>query len=48
MLSDIILNIKSAKPEVAITLSLGERPFDDYRAFRDAGADRYFLKHETA
>ncbi|HDM37848.1 MAG TPA: [FeFe] hydrogenase H-cluster radical SAM maturase HydE [Candidatus Omnitrophica bacterium] len=48
MLSDIILNIKSANPEVAITLSLGERPFDDYRAFRNAGADRYLLKHETA
>jgi len=48
ILSDIILNIKSANPEVAITLSLGERPFDDYRAFRDAGADRYLLKHETA
>ena len=48
ILSDIILNIKSANPEVAITLSLGERSFDDYRAFRDAGADRYLLKHETA
>ncbi len=47
-LSDIIFNIKSANPEVAITLSLGERPFDDYRAFKDAGADRYLLKHETA
>ncbi|MCD6539359.1 MAG: [FeFe] hydrogenase H-cluster radical SAM maturase HydE [Candidatus Omnitrophica bacterium] len=47
-LSDIILNIKRANPEVAITLCLGERPFDDYRAFRDAGADRYLLKHETA
>ncbi|MDO9516276.1 MAG: [FeFe] hydrogenase H-cluster radical SAM maturase HydE, partial [Syntrophales bacterium] len=33
---------------VAVTLSLGERPFDDYRAFRAAGADRYLLKHETA
>lgn len=32
---------------MAITLSLGERPEDDYRAFRDAGADRYLLKHET-
>ena len=47
-LSDIIYKIKGANPEMAITLSLGERPFDDYKAFRDAGADRYLLKHETA
>jgi len=31
-----------------ITLSLGERPREDYQAFREAGADRYLLKHETA
>lgn len=33
---------------VAITLSLGERPYRDYQDFKDAGADRYLLKHETA
>lgn len=33
---------------VAITLSLGERPRAEYAAFREAGADRYLLKHETA
>lgn len=33
--------------DVAVTLSLGERPYDDYRDFRAAGADRYLLKHET-
>ncbi|MCK4905116.1 [FeFe] hydrogenase H-cluster radical SAM maturase HydE [bacterium] len=48
ILSDIIYKIKSANPEIAITLSLGERPFDGYKAFKDAGADRYLLKHETA
>ena len=48
ILSNIIYSIKSINPEIAITLSLGERPFDDYRAFKDAGADRYLLKHETA
>ncbi|MEA3368995.1 MAG: [FeFe] hydrogenase H-cluster radical SAM maturase HydE [Candidatus Ratteibacteria bacterium] len=48
MLSDIIRKIKSANPETAITLSLGERPFDDYKIFKNAGADRYLLKHETA
>lgn len=34
--------------DVAVTLSIGERPFDDYRAFKDAGADRYLLKFETS
>ncbi|HHV55890.1 MAG TPA: [FeFe] hydrogenase H-cluster radical SAM maturase HydE [Firmicutes bacterium] len=34
--------------QVAITLSLGERPRAEYAAFREAGADRYLLKHETA
>lgn len=32
---------------LVITLSIGERPPEDYRAFFDAGADRYLLKHET-
>lgn len=33
---------------LAITLSVGERSFDDYRAFKEAGADRYLLRHETS
>lgn len=33
---------------LVITLSLGERPAEDYRAFGDAGANRYLLKHEMA
>lgn len=33
--------------DVAITLSLGERPHEDLRAFREAGASRYLMKHET-
>lgn len=32
---------------VAITLSLGERPLDDYVAFKKAGADRFLLRIET-
>ena len=32
---------------LAITLSIGERPFEDYRAFKAAGADRYLLRIET-
>lgn len=34
--------------DVAITLSIGERPREDYRAFRRAGADRFLIRHETA
>ena len=44
----IIEKIKEENPEIAITLSIGERPLDDYKALKDAGADRYLLKHETA
>ncbi len=32
---------------MAVTLSLGEKDFDTYRAFKDAGADRYLLRIET-
>lgn len=48
MLLGIISCIKKEHPEIAITLSIGERTFEDYGAFRDVGADRYLLKHETA
>lgn len=30
-----------------ITLSIGERTYDEYRIFREAGADNYLLKIET-
>ncbi len=33
---------------VAITLSIGERDFSEYRLWKDAGADRYLMRHETA
>ncbi len=47
---DIYRIIKSIKSEfdAAITLSLGERDFEDYKIWKEAGADRYLLKHETA
>ncbi len=32
---------------VAVTLSIGERPYADYKAFREAGADRYLMRIET-
>lgn len=46
-IAEIINEIKS-KYDVAITLSLGERAFHEYDMWRNAGADRYLLKHETA
>lgn len=33
--------------DVALTLSIGERDYGDYKAMRDAGADRYLLRIET-
>lgn len=43
---EIIREIK-ATTKLAITLSAGERDADTYRAWRDAGADRYLLRIET-
>lgn len=44
---EIIRGIKS-QAECAITLSIGERRYEDYRIMKEAGADRYLLRHETA
>ncbi|MDY4841778.1 MAG: [FeFe] hydrogenase H-cluster radical SAM maturase HydE [Alphaproteobacteria bacterium] len=41
----IIEEIK--KFDVAVTLSIGERSYEDYKAFREAGADRYLMRIET-
>ena len=41
----IISEIK--KFDVAITLSIGERSYEEYKAFREAGADRYLMRIET-
>ncbi len=42
---EIICEIK--KLDVALTLSIGEKTYDEYRAFKKAGADRYLLRIET-
>jgi biotin synthase len=34
--------------QMAVTLAVGERSWEDYRCFKDAGADRYLLKFETS
>lgn len=33
---------------IAVTLSIGDRPYQELALFREAGADRYLLRHETA
>ncbi len=45
---DIVSSIRKKYPDCAITLSVGEKPFDSYKAYFDAGANRYLLRHETA
>lgn len=44
----VIRRIKAEFPDCAVTLSIGEKSYDSYRLFRQAGADRYLLRHETA
>lgn len=41
----IISSIK--KFDVAVTLSIGEKTFEEYKAYKEAGADRYLLRIET-
>ena len=43
----VIENIKKEFPDCAVTLSLGERSYESYKKLRQAGADRYLLRHET-
>lgn len=47
-IGEIISEIKNLYPDCAITLSLGEKESTTYKAWFDAGADRYLLRHETA
>lgn len=44
----IVTKIKEKFPDCAITLSIGEKSRESYEKFRNAGADRYLLRHETA
>ena len=48
LLVGIVTALKAAHPDCAITLSVGERSRESYAALREAGADRYLLRHETA
>lgn len=44
-LSEIIREIK--KYDIALTLGIGERTKDEYKALKNAGADRFLLRIET-
>ena len=46
-IADLIAEIRRRWPDCAITLSLGEHPRETYALWREAGADRYLLRHET-
>lgn len=45
--AEIISHLKK-NYDTAITLSLGVRSYEAYKLFKDAGADRFLLRHETA
>ena len=47
-LLEIITAITQKFPDNALTLSFGERSYASYLAFKNAGAARYLLRHETA
>lgn len=45
VMCEILSEIK--KFDVAITLSVGERTYEDYKLWKEAGADRYLIRIET-
>lgn len=47
LIADIVYEIKK-QYDVAVTLSLGEWPKEFYKLWKEAGADRYLMRHETA
>jgi len=44
---ELVTSIKSAHPDCAVTLSIGEKSRESYEKYFAAGADRYLLRHET-
>ena len=47
-LENLVRDIRQNYPDVAITLSLGERSEESYKLLYEAGANRYLLRHEAA
>lgn len=48
LICQLVRDIKATYPDCAVTLSLGEKSPESFKAYREAGADRYLLRHETA
>ncbi len=46
-IENVVKEIRHQFPDCAITLSLGEMSYSDYKRLFDAGANRYLLRHET-
>jgi len=46
-LVSLVKHIKTNHPDCAITLSIGEKSYESYKKYYDAGVDRYLLRHET-
>ncbi len=45
---NLVRKIKEKHPSCAVTLSIGEKSYESYKKYYEAGADRYLLRHETA
>jgi len=45
-LAALVRDIKESL-SIAVTLSIGERTYEDYKRMKEAGADRYLLRFET-
>ena len=45
---DVVSSIRKTYPDCAITLSLGEKSYEQYLEYYKAGANRYLLRHESA
>lgn len=45
---ELVSKIKERFSECAVTLSIGEKNYESYKKYYDAGADRYLMRHETA
>ena len=47
-LRTVIERIKDFDPESAVTLSIGEKSYDEYCSLKSAGADRFLIRFETS
>lgn len=47
VLVPLLQKIKEKYPDIALTLSVGERSYESYQVLKKAGVDRFLLRHET-